>query len=98
MPQEVNIQDQIKELENHLNIVCLTKSAKPNQGEPQFFEFSVTGCLHIPEITIKLYKNNLNIKSTVAEIVKQSYSVGFTSGIEYGNRQIVSKFKTLFEL
>lgn len=90
--------DHVKELENHLNIVCLTKSAKPNQGEPQFFEFSVTGYLHMPEITIKLYKNNLNIKSAVAEIIKQSYSVGFKSGTEYGNRQIVDKFKTLFEI
>jgi len=90
--------DRIKDLETQLGVLCLTKPAGLNQTEPNFYEFLVIVSLHIPEVRIKISKDHLNIRSVMEEIVKQTYVVGFNSGTEFGNKQIVNKFKTLFKI
>ena len=90
--------DRIKDLETQLDIVCLTKPARLNQAEPEFFKFQVPVPLFVSDVQITVHKNNLNIPSVIEKIIIAVYEAGCNNGIVQGNKQIVNKFKTLFEI
>lgn len=94
----MTIKDRIKDLETQLGISCLTIPTRVNGEEPVFFKFQVPVPLFVPDVEITVHKSDLSIKSIVEEIIKASYVAGCNNGIIQGNKQIVSKFKTLFEI
>jgi len=90
--------DRIKDLETQLGVLCLTKPPQINQAEPEFFKFQVPVPLFVNDVQITVHKNNLNIPSVIEKIIIAVYEAGCNNGIVQGNKQIVNKFKTLFEI